>query len=254
MTDYTTYKAAYDRDGFALVRGFLPPDELGTLTDHVARYIRDIVPTLPDQAAFYQDKGRPETLKQLQRMGEYDPFFNDYRHQPRWCDLAQTLIGETAEAGQPEWFNKPPNTQHPTPPHQDNFYFNLTPPNVASVWVAIDPVDDDNGCLRYAPGSHRGGIRGHQRTAVLGFSQGLADYGEEERAGEVAVHMQPGDAVVHHGEVIHRADPNHSDKRHRQAFAMVFEGVSCRVDEAGRRRYQESVNSQHQGMGLETSE
>ena len=27
MSDYTSYKAAYDRDGFVLVRNFLPPDQ-----------------------------------------------------------------------------------------------------------------------------------------------------------------------------------------------------------------------------------
>ena len=254
MPDYTPYKAAYDRDGFVLVPGFLPPDDLQSLADHIARYIRDIVPTLPDKAAFYQDRTRPETLKQLQNMSQHDPYFARYRSQPGWRALAQTLIGEDAEPSQPEWFNKPPGTQHPTPPHQDNFYFNLSPPKVASIWVAIDPVDDGNGCLRYSPGSHRRGIRPHNPTAVLGFSQGVADYGPRDQAGEVAVHMQTGDAVVHHGEVIHRADPNRSSGRHRRAFAMVFEGVSCQVDEAGRRRYQESLQSQHQSMGLQTAD
>ena len=206
MPDYTSYKAAYDRDGFVLVRNFLPSDELEDLTAQVNRYIRNVVPTLPDQAAFYQDKDRPETLKQLQKMGDYDAFFSDYRDQPRWKALAQTLIGEAAQVSQPEWFNKPPQTEHPTPPHQDNFYFNLTPPNVASIWLALDPVDEGNGCLRYSLGSHHKGIRPHTAPGA-GFSQGIADYGPQDQAHEVAVHLQPGDAVVHHGEVIHRADP-----------------------------------------------
>ncbi|MDE0646307.1 MAG: phytanoyl-CoA dioxygenase family protein, partial [Gammaproteobacteria bacterium] len=107
MSDYTSYKADYDRDGFVLVRNFLPADELKDLTAHVDRYVREVVPTLPDQAAFYQDKDRPETLKQLQRMGDYDVFFSEYRNQPRWRALAQTLIGEAAQVSQPEWFNKP---------------------------------------------------------------------------------------------------------------------------------------------------
>ncbi|MXY80582.1 MAG: phytanoyl-CoA dioxygenase family protein, partial [Gemmatimonadetes bacterium] len=104
MSDYTVYKADYDRDGFVLVRNFLPPDELKDLTAQVDRYVREVVPTLPDQAAFYQDKDRPETLKQLQHMGKYDAFFSEYRDQPRWRALAQTLIGEAAQVSQPEWF------------------------------------------------------------------------------------------------------------------------------------------------------
>ena len=90
-----------------------PPTNSKTLTAQVNRYVREVVPTLPDQAAFYQDKDRPETLKQLQHMGNYDAFFAEYRNQPRWKVLAETLIGEAAQVSQPEWFNKPPQTEHP---------------------------------------------------------------------------------------------------------------------------------------------
>ena len=31
----------------------------------------------------------------------------------------------------------------PTPPHQDNYYFCLKPPDVVTLWVALDPVDED---------------------------------------------------------------------------------------------------------------
>ena len=254
MDDDTRYKDAYDRDGFVLVRDFLPQDEFEILAENIDRYIRDVAPTLPDSAAFYQDKSRPETLKQMQDMAGHDPFFEDYRSHPRWNTLATTLVGETVEAGRPEWFNKPPSTEHPTPPHQDNYYFNLTPPNVGSVWMAIDPVDEENGCLRYIPGSHLKGLRPHGQTSVLGFSQGIADYGADDEELEVAVHLRRGDAVVHHCEVIHRADPNRSTKRHRRAAAMVFNGISCRIDEERQLRYKQSQESQHQKMGLSISE
>ena len=161
-------KLCYDRDGFLVVRQFLSPEELLELSAELARYIRDVVPTLPASAAFFDDPARPETLKQLQHMGGA-PFFDAYRSNAKWTHLATELIGEPSTAQQPEWFNKPPGTNHPTPPHQDNFYFCLKPPNVATLWLALDPVDDENGCLRYVPGSHRKGIRAHHPTSVLGF-------------------------------------------------------------------------------------
>jgi phytanoyl-CoA hydroxylase len=57
--------------------------------------------------------------------------------------------------------------------------------------------------------------------------------------------------VCHHGETIHRADPNRSATRHRRAFAMVFRGVSCRRDEAAFARYTAALKKQHEEMGLE---
>lgn len=248
MESYEHYRNAYDRDGFVQIRSFLPPVEFEVLAENVARYVRDVAPKLVEGDAFYQDQERPETLKQLQRMANYDSFFAEYCNDERWNTLAVTLIGEPAKTLQPEWFNKPPNTEHPTPPHQDNYYFKLTPCNVASIWVAIDPIDEENGCLRYSPGSHLRGARPHGRTDVLGFSQGITDYGPADEEREAPLSLNPGDALIHHGWTIHRADPNTSMSRHRQAFAMVFEGDSCRPDVEAKKEYADALKSQHEEL------
>src|SRR5690349_14698457 len=104
-------KATCDRDGFVVVRGLLPSGDLAVLQQNLDRYIREAVPSLPDTDAFYEDRTRPETLKQLQRM-DRDPFFADYRCHPRWVELAEGLLGEAAAAEAPEWFDKPPGTNH----------------------------------------------------------------------------------------------------------------------------------------------
>jgi phytanoyl-CoA hydroxylase len=244
-------KPTFDRDGFVIVRRLLDPPEFAELCANLDRYITSVVPTLPDGDAFYLDKSRPETLKQMQRMGR-DPYFDAYRRHPKWLALAAALLGEEARAEEPEWFGKPPGFPSPTPPHQDNYYFCQKPPSVLTIWMALDPVDEDNGCLRYVAGSHRGGVRPHGRSSILGFSQGITDYGPDDQAREVRVCLEPGDVAVHHGETIHRAEPNRSATRHRRAFAMVFKGVSCRRDEGAFARYQAALKAQHEQMGLKT--
>lgn len=122
--DLARLKSDYDRDGFVIVRNFLPVPLLSQLQNELDRYITQIVPTLPDWHAFYDDRARPETLKQMQHMGA-DPFFHEYVNAAPWKSLACALVGEPAACESPEWFNKPPGTNHPTPPHQDNYYFNL---------------------------------------------------------------------------------------------------------------------------------
>lgn len=248
------YREAYERDGFVVIPRLLPEEEFEGLRQALDRYVRDVVPTLPPADAFYEEQGRPETLKQMQRLAQWDPFFADYARHPRWRALAELLIGEEAHSEGPEWFNKPPGTSRPTPPHQDNYYFNLAPPHVATLWMAMDPVDAENGALRYVPGSHRRGFRPHARTSVVGFSQGITDYGEEDLRASVEVHLRPGDVVAHHGMTIHAAEPNRSVIRQRRAFAMVFKGVSCVRDEQGYSRYLESLRQQHQTVGVARAE
>jgi phytanoyl-CoA hydroxylase len=244
-----TIKTDFERDGFVIVRQLLSPEEFSELSRELDRYINEIVPRLPHEDAFYVDRARPETLKQLQHMGQ-DPFFAGYRRHPRWIELARTLLGEQVEAQEPEWFNKPSGTKHPTPPHQDNFYFCLKPPQVVTIWLALDRVDEENGCLRYVAGSHHAGVRPHGPTSVLGFSQGITEYTPEDEANEQKMILEPGDAVVHHGNTIHRADPNRSPDRNRRAFAMVIRGQSCRRNDDAYANYLAALKQQHELMGL----
>ncbi|REJ83263.1 MAG: phytanoyl-CoA dioxygenase family protein [Planctomycetota bacterium] len=251
-SDFSHLKADYDRDGFAIVRGLLPPEQFEELRSNLDRYIAEIVPTLPDSDAFFVDKARPETLKQMQHMGG-DAYFREYVKHPIWNAVAEALNGEPSSSETPEWFNKPAGTDSPTPPHQDNYYFCLEPPHVLTMWMALDRVDEENGCLRYVRGSHLEGVRPHGRSAVLGFSQGILDYGPDDEAREVPICLEPGDVAVHHGNMIHRADPNRTADRSRRSFAMVFRGESVRRDEEAYARYMDGLRQQHQEMGLATT-
>src|SRR5688572_7927791 len=102
-----TDKRLYDERGFVVIRECLEGADLANLQAELDRYVRDVVPTLPDTGAFYQDRARPETLKQMQHM-EGDPFFRDYATNAKWTALAEKLVGEPVDEGRTEWFNKPP--------------------------------------------------------------------------------------------------------------------------------------------------
>ncbi|MBB75838.1 MAG: phytanoyl-CoA dioxygenase [Planctomycetaceae bacterium] len=250
MNGYEDSRLTLQRDGFVVLRQFLSPPELQELADLLDTYIRTTVPGLPDSSAFYHDRQRPETLKQMQHF-QQAPTLTNYPLRPQWMEMATGLLGESAVSMGPEWFNKPPGVEHPTPPHQDNFYFKLSPPQVITAWLALDPTDEANGCLRYVPGSHQLGLRPHAATQVLGFSQGITDYRSDDADCEVAVALQPGDLAVHHGETIHLADANHSATRQRRAFAMVYRGVSAQLDGEAKQQHQDEVNRQHAGFGLQ---
>ena len=237
-------KTQFDEHGFVVVREFLDADNLAQLSGELDRYIRDVVPSLPKEKAFFQDRSQPETLKQMQNM-EVDAFFDEYRHHPLWTAVAEALLGEPVEVDALEWFNKPPGTDHVTPPHQDNYYFCFKPPQVVTLWLALDPVDEKNGCLRYVAGSHHHPLRDHAQTDVLGFSQSVTDYGEEDRQKEVTMILQPGDLAAHHGNLLHRADANRSDHRQRRSFALVFHAASCEKDAEALDRYMSQLSEQH---------
>ena len=229
----TDRTARFHTDGFVVMRRLFSTDEASTLQKRIDRYVRDELPRLPPQCGFYDDRRRPETLRQLQFL-ERSPLIAPFAYDARLSGLAREFLGEEAVLRSAQWFDKPPGTGHPaTPPHQDNGYLSQVPASVVTFWISLDHVDEENGCPRYVPGSHLAVGRDHRPTGVLGFSLGIPQLTEEDRRREVPLRLEPGDAVAHHCWTIHRAARNESPDRHRRAFVCVFIGVSCRTDPDG---------------------
>lgn len=241
--EYAEYKEAYDRDGYVVVRRFLSEAELAELNREIRRFLDDVVPVLPDSQVFYEVAANgSRAVRQIHRMN-CDPFFDSYQHHPKWTSLARTLIGEAVVARPPIYFSKPPNTDFPTPPHQDNCAFGLNPPNGVEILLATEEAfDEESGCLRYLPGSHREGMRRHVYSGVRGFALQIADFDTDDETREVAVELRPGDVLCHHPLTVHRAHRNRSSHRTRAGFSMWFRGVSTVVEPTSVQNYDQNAH------------
>ena len=242
---------AFGEDGFVHMSGFFSPRQIAEVLANIDRYIREVVPAAPATDVFYEDKARPETLKQLIRLHAHDAFFRRLLEEGSLREAAARLLGEAVRPINQQVFIKPPGgDSRPTPPHQDGFYFHLEPCIAATLWLALDDVDAENGCLRYVRGSHRRGVRPHQRTTTLGFSQGVSDFGTpEDVANEVACTARAGDLVAHHAMTIHRADTNRAPARPRRALGLIYYGVSARESGAEHEAYQRRLAAEMKQAG-----
>ena len=239
---------AFRRDGVVHLNGYLGAAEIDELSSNFDRYIAEIVPKLPPADAFYEVNGTERALKQMQRITDHDPYFDELRRRPKFVGLAELLLEGPVRSEGVEWFNKPARIGKPTPPHQDGYYFCLEPNEAVTIWIALEDVDEQNGCVRYATGSHRQGIRQHGRSEVLGFSQTVRDFGPADRAREFIGVVQRGDALVHHSCTIHWAEANQSN-RSRRAAGLVYYAQRARRDEAAFARYMQSSRNQQQALG-----
>ena len=98
-------------------------------------------------------------------MFQYDEWFNQFFFSERFIKLAELLMGTSIVGKNLQWFNKPPGAGQPTPPHQDGYYFMLEPNEAVTMWLALDEVTEENGCVRYCRGSHQRGLRRGSRVA-----------------------------------------------------------------------------------------
>lgn len=242
--------AAFKTDGFVALPEFLFEENLAELLSHVDRFLRDIVPQLPPEHVFYEDKNNPQTLKQIQQMGEHDPWFHKLLTGSRFREVAELLLDGPVVPKNMQYFNKPPGVGQPTPPHQDGYYFMLDPCEAVTMWFALEEVDEENGCVRYVRGSHKHGMRVHARTKTLGFSQGIVDYPTaRDRESEIAFPAKAGDLLVHDAMTIHRADGNQSATRTRQALGLIYYSERACEDVEAHAAYQRQLAEDMRSQG-----
>lgn len=241
---------AFTRDGYVALTGFLSPEKLAEVREVVARFINARAPHLPREQVFYEKLGQSETLKQIVGLFGHDPYFERLMFGSDFERLAELLLQGPVVGKNMQYFNKPPQIGKATPPHQDGYYFMLEPCEALTMWLALEEVDEENGCVRYVRGSHRRGLRPHGRTQTLGFSQGVTDYGTpQDLADEVAFPAQPGDLLVHNAMTIHRADANRSRTRTRQALGFIYYSERAREDEAAHAAYQKRLAEEMKAKG-----
>ena len=245
MKDQKAIKEEFNKDGYVFIPGFLTADEVKKISENFNRVIEDVVPGMPENSVFYENKEDTATLKQLMNLHVYDPFFKDVLVKSRFKELAELLLEDKVIGKNLEYFNKPRIIGKPTPPHQDGYYFMLNPSVAVTMWMALEPADEENGCVKYIKGSHLKGMRLHGRTKTLGFSQGIVDFGtDEDRANEVAFPAKPGDLLVHHSLTIHRAGGNTCETRSRKALGLIYFGKLAKEDVEAKKAYQKELQKE----------
>jgi len=229
----------FREDGFVAVPGFFDAATLEAVLDRIALIKTGRRNGLPPERFFYETKDAPETLKQVQELFRWDGFFHDLMLDGAAIRLARALLQDEAVAKNMQYFNKPPAASTPTPPHQDGFYFMLDPCEAVTMWVALEPVDAENGCVRCLKGSHGAGLQPHSRTDVLGFSQAVDGLDRlRDDFEEVAFPATPGTLLAHHALTVHWADANRSPRRTRQALGFIYYAGRAKEDAERHAAYQ----------------
>jgi ectoine hydroxylase-related dioxygenase (phytanoyl-CoA dioxygenase family) len=217
----------YERDGVALVRGFLSPEEVGKIREELDRYVREDLASKPTDARTLESD--ETTVRNLWRLEVHNEFFRDFGAREDLRALMKPLVkGEPVLAGV-ETFNKPARIGSGVPPHQDNAYFCQTPPDMLTVWIAIDAVTEANGPVTYVKGSHRLGPLPTKPSGVRGNSIGLAEMPAVGEGDVLVALLAPGDATIHHCDTIHYSAPNTTDLP-RLGFLLVFRGSHTTTD------------------------
>lgn len=221
-------KDHYETEGYARFDSFYSTERIEQLNS----IIDDLSVSLGVCDTVFDEDGTGK-LKQIQYLHrhheEFQKLVNDLR------PFAEFLSGSSdLNLLNVQLFEKHNDISKPTRAHQDNAYFKIDPPTALTFWLSLDDVDEENGCLYYAPKTHLTPTRKHQRyhphttfrmrSGVPGLSLCLHEHPEET---DIPIYTKKGDLLVHNCNLVHRAGNNTSKDRRRRAIGVVFIPANC---------------------------
>lgn len=190
----------YERDGYVVFPNVLDADLIQEASDHVA-WLQQKHPEL-----------RPEHLGHV--LMTDDPFWVRLVGDDRLLDIVEPFIGPNIALFASHYICKPPLEGQPVLWHQDGSYWPLEPMEVITIWLAVDDSDPENGCMRVIPGSHRMDLQALQRTTEIpNVLSSQIDPALVDESKAVDIVVKAGGVSVHHPNIIHGSNANHSPRR-----------------------------------------
>ena len=148
-------------------------------------------------------------------------------------DIVEPLVGSDIGLWSSHFICKPPKIGKATPWHEDSAYWDgrvSTMEGICTVWLALDEVTSENGCMKVIPGTHRS-----QASREYQPVDGDAHVFESEIKPEqvdaseaVELLLSPNEYSVHDARIVHGAEANTSDRR-RAGYTMRYFPTTTQV-------------------------
>ena len=233
---------AFSRDGFVAGPVVLGDAEVDELREELDRVIAeqgraDVVQ--PVRVANLDDEANP--VWQVVNIWQASSAYRQHIGRSLIVeDVAQLTAAGQLRVWHDQIQYKPPRHGGVNHWHQDApLWPPIRPMTQVTAWVALDDVDESNGCMSMVRGSH---LWGNQMDRLRAMSSGL-DLPSTFRGHSVEISLRPvkkGQVHYHHTLTWHSSHGNHSD-RPRRAIAVHYMTGETRHVAAGRdhpmRRY-----------------
>ncbi|QDU93342.1 phytanoyl-CoA dioxygenase family protein [Lignipirellula cremea] len=200
--------AQFQRDGFLLVKQLLDAEETSLLQQTVRadQRMREHAMDVKDTA------GRRTNLTLWNHPG--DDIYGAIARSERIAGALEQLLGDEVYHYHSKLSAKEPRVGGAWEWHQDyGYWYNngCLFPDMASLFIAIDPNTRENGCMQVLTGSHHLGRIEHGRFGEQTGADPERVAVAKERLPLVYCTMDPGDGLFFHSNLLHASDANLSE-------------------------------------------
>lgn len=210
-----TLQEPYERGGYVVVNDVVDPALVAEAQQHIEWLLEKHPGTRPEQLG--------NTLMRD------DPFWVRLVSDDRLLDVAEQFVGPNIALFASHYIAKQPFNGQAVLWHQDGGFWPLEPMEVVTLWLSLDEVTPENGCLRVVPGSHELGLQAmHERTDVDNVLGAEMDLSQVDESKAVDIILSPGDVEIHHPNLIHGSHANTSP-RWRRGLTIRYIPASTRI-------------------------
>ncbi|QNA86593.1 phytanoyl-CoA dioxygenase family protein [Sphingomonas sp. So64.6b] len=207
--------AAFDRDGFVLIRDAFTPDEIAAVIATIDPIEEAYERYVSEQMGGQFRLTSSGTITFAAHLVTKSDVLRSFAAHPAIRDLCRDLAGDRVRLYWDQSVYKKTGKAQEFPWHQDNGYTFIEPQQYLTFWIPLVDVDVDNGCPWIAPGKHRLGTLEHWQTPI-----GLKCLEEAEDA--VAVPAKAGDIILFSSLAPHRTGPNLKQGTVRKAYILQY--------------------------------
>jgi len=216
----------FRRQGFLVVRDAIDPKDLVSLERACDRILEKKHKVAFDWA-WDQDRSKEERLFRIVQASPstLNPGLLSENPFRIWMhEFAARLLGLQLEFWYDQFLAKPPDISAATDWHQDEGYWgrNLNDKGI-TCWLPMHDVDENNGCMFFVPGGHKGGILEHRRVA--GTQSDLL-HCEVDASKAIACPLRLGDVTFHHSKTPHMT-PRNKSRKWRRALTNHFKFIDA---------------------------
>ena len=209
----------FDEQGYLLVEDIITPEEVLHYSEIYDQFLDGTIDAGKNRGDLGEGLGKPgktEAITQIMWPSDFMPALLQMSYHRRILSISRELLGEDMDFDFDMLISKAPETNTPTPWHQDAAYWiNMPDTRAVSCWMALDHSSKENGCMWYVPGSHKLLLRPHRFAGKNGGAL-MCDCSEDEG---IAIEINPGSCIFHHGHTLHYSRGN-STRGNRRAFII----------------------------------
>jgi ectoine hydroxylase-related dioxygenase (phytanoyl-CoA dioxygenase family) len=220
--------AAYQRDGYVILRHFAADPEAATLLTEAISLTRraangeSIAPAFVQPEANLADRevaGPEDAVSKIFRLHRREPFHAFAVRSDLTALVAAVLGTDDIDCFGSQFIFKNPGAWG-QPCHQDSHYFPFEEPcPVVGAWLAVTEAATDNGCLYVIPGSHAEPTHEHIPDRRPDANLGYMEIVDHDLSDAIAVEMEPGDLLLFDSFLMHSSRDNTSTRRRG---AMIY--------------------------------